>query len=45
MSSVGKNDVNSVVAVNVFAAVTVLLSGFFADVLHAALDPRIRQVS
>ncbi|KPH97792.1 ABC-type transporter, integral membrane subunit [Actinobacteria bacterium OK074] len=45
VSSVGKNDVNSVVAVNLFAAVTVLLSGFLADVLHAALDPRIRQAS
>lgn len=45
VSSIGKNDVNSVVAVNVFAAVTVLLSGFLADVLHAALDPRIRQAS
>ncbi|MEV0093509.1 ABC transporter permease [Streptomyces sp. NPDC050738] len=43
VSSIGKNDVNSVVAVNVFAAVVVLLSGFLADVLHAALDPRIRQ--
>ncbi|WP_406153741.1 ABC transporter permease [Streptomyces sp. NBC_01023] len=42
VSSIGKNDVNSVVAVNVFAAVLVLLSGFLADVLHAALDPRIR---
>ncbi|WP_329463151.1 ABC transporter permease [Streptomyces sp. NBC_01431] len=42
ISSIGKNDVNSVVAVNVFAAVTVLLSGFLADALHAALDPRIR---
>ncbi|WP_369265585.1 ABC transporter permease [Streptomyces sp. R35] len=45
ISSIGKNDVNSVVAVNLFAAVTVLLSGFLADVLHAALDPRIRQAS
>ncbi|MFE2377997.1 ABC transporter permease [Streptomyces sp. NPDC059398] len=42
VSSIGRNDVNSVVAVNVFAAVLVLLSGFLADVLHAALDPRIR---
>lgn len=42
VASVGKNDVNSVVAVNVFAAVMVLLSGFLADLLHAALDPRIR---
>ncbi|MFD4525941.1 ABC transporter permease [Streptomyces sp. NPDC058470] len=45
IASIGKNDVNSVVAVNLFAAVTVLLSGFLADVLHAALDPRIRQAS
>ncbi|MFF4491984.1 ABC transporter permease [Streptomyces sp. NPDC001544] len=45
VDSIWKNDVNSVVAVNIFAAVTVLLSGFLADVLHAALDPRIRQAS
>lgn len=45
VASIGKNDVNSVVAVNIFAAVTVLLSGFLADLLHAALDPRIRQAS
>ncbi|WP_326774189.1 ABC transporter permease [Streptomyces sp. NBC_01445] len=43
VSSIGKNDVNSVVAVNVFAAVVVLLSGFLADALHAALDPRVRR--
>ncbi|MDF3289487.1 ABC transporter permease [Streptomyces silvisoli] len=42
ISSINKNDVNSVVAVNVFAAVVVLLSGFLADLLHAALDPRVR---
>nr|WP_191872080.1 ABC transporter permease [Streptomyces filipinensis] len=45
VNSIGKNDVNSVVAVNVFAAVTVLLSGFLADLLHAALDPRIRRAA
>ncbi|MEU5597122.1 ABC transporter permease [Streptomyces sp. NPDC020298] len=45
VASIGKNDVNSVVAVNIFAAVTVLASGFLADLLHAALDPRIRQAS
>ncbi|MCS0605069.1 ABC transporter permease [Streptomyces sp. LP11] len=45
VNSIGKNDVNSVVAVNIFAAVVVLLSGFLADLLHAALDPRIRQAS
>ncbi|MEU6171191.1 ABC transporter permease [Streptantibioticus parmotrematis] len=42
ISSINDNDVNSVVAVNVFAAVVVLLSGFLADLLHAALDPRVR---
>ncbi|AIA08239.1 ABC transporter permease [Streptomyces noursei] len=42
IDAVGKGDVNSVVAVNVFAAVVVLLAGFLADVLHAALDPRVR---
>jgi len=42
IDSIGKNDVNSVQAVNVFAAVMVLLSGFVSDVLHAALDPRVR---
>lgn len=45
VNSIGKNDVNSVVAVNVFAAVTVLFSGLLADLLHAALDPRIRKAS
>ncbi|MER6380027.1 ABC transporter permease [Streptomyces sp. NPDC001250] len=45
VNSIGKNDVNSVVAVNIFAAVTVLLSGFVADLLHAALDPRIRRAA
>ncbi|WP_326823911.1 ABC transporter permease [Streptosporangium sp. NBC_01756] len=42
MESVAKNDVNSVVAVNLFAAVVILLSGFLADLMHAALDPRVR---
>lgn len=42
VASIGKDDVNSVVAVSAFAAVVVLLSGFVADLLHAALDPRIR---
>lgn len=42
IGSIGKNDINSVVAVNIFAAVVVLLSGFLADLLHAALDPRVR---
>lgn len=42
VESIGKNDVNSVVAVSAFAAFVVLLSGFLADILHAALDPRVR---
>ena len=42
INSIGRNDLNSVQAVNVFAAVMVLLSGFVSDVLHAALDPRVR---
>lgn len=42
VGSIAKDDVNSVVAVSTFAAVVVLLSGFLADLLHAALDPRIR---
>ncbi len=42
ISSISKNDVNSVVAVNIFAAVVVLASGFLADLLNALLDPRVR---
>ncbi|MFI6347853.1 ABC transporter permease [Streptomyces sp. NPDC050560] len=42
VESIAKNDVNSVVAVSMFAAVVVLLSGFLSDILHAALDPRVR---
>ncbi|MFE7561772.1 ABC transporter permease [Kitasatospora sp. NPDC057500] len=42
IQSVNEQDVNAVVAVNLFAAVVVLASGFLADALHAALDPRVR---
>ncbi|GLK99309.1 ABC transporter permease [Dactylosporangium matsuzakiense] len=42
IDSVNNNDVNAIVAVNLFAAVTVLLAGLLADVLHALLDPRVR---
>lgn len=42
ISSVQENDINAVVAVNLFTAVTILASGFLADTLHAALDPRVR---
>ncbi|GAA0696188.1 ABC transporter permease [Kitasatospora atroaurantiaca] len=40
--AIREQDINSVVAVNLFAAVVVLASGFLADVLNAALDPRVR---
>ncbi|GAA2485284.1 ABC transporter permease [Winogradskya humida] len=43
IDSINNNDVNAVVAVNLFAAGTVLLSGLLADLLHAALDPRVRR--
>jgi peptide/nickel transport system permease protein len=43
IDSIDRSDVNAVVAVNIFTAVLVLLSGLLADVLHAALDPRVRQ--
>ncbi|GAB2707467.1 ABC transporter permease [Kitasatospora kifunensis] len=42
ISSIQENDINAVVAVNLFTAVTILASGFLADTLHAALDPRVR---
>ena len=42
IDSINRNDVNSVAAINVFAAVIVLFAGFLADVLHAVLDPRVR---
>jgi len=42
ISSVGKNDINSVSAFVTFTAVLVLFSGFLADVILAALDPRVR---
>ncbi|MCX3058686.1 ABC transporter permease [Streptomyces beihaiensis] len=37
-----RGDVNSVVAVTLFAAVTVLLAGLLSDLLLFALDPRVR---
>jgi peptide/nickel transport system permease protein len=42
IDSVRSNDVNAVVAVNLFAAVLVLIAGLLADVAYAALDPRVR---
>jgi peptide/nickel transport system permease protein len=42
IDSISKNDVNVVAAVIVFSAVLILLAGLIADVLYAALDPRVR---
>jgi glutathione transport system permease protein len=42
IDSIAKNDVNVVAAVIVFSAVLILLAGLIADVLYAALDPRVR---
>ncbi|WP_163506264.1 ABC transporter permease [Fodinicola acaciae] len=42
IDAINKSDVNSVVTVSMFTAVSVLLAGLVADVLHAALDPRVR---
>ena len=42
IAAVRGNDVNSTSAVILFSAVLVLLSGFLADVITAALDPRVR---
>jgi peptide/nickel transport system permease protein len=42
VDSVTKNDVNSVAGVTLFVAVLVLIAGFLADVVYAALDPRVR---
>jgi peptide/nickel transport system permease protein len=36
------NDVNSTSAVILFSSILVLLSGFLADIVTAALDPRVR---
>jgi peptide/nickel transport system permease protein len=42
VDSIYTNDVNSVAAVNLFAAVCILVAGFLSDVIVAALDPRVR---
>jgi peptide/nickel transport system permease protein len=42
IQAIDQQDVNAVVAVNLFAAVVVLAAGLLADTLHAALDPRVR---
>ncbi|MFI7440409.1 ABC transporter permease [Nonomuraea indica] len=42
IDSIFTNDVNTVAAVSVLAAVAVLCASLAADLLHAALDPRVR---
>jgi peptide/nickel transport system permease protein len=42
IDSVGTNDVNVVAAIIVFSAIMILLAGLLADLLYAALDPRVR---
>jgi len=42
VASVGTNDINAVAAVVTFTAVLVLFAGFLADIILAALDPRVR---
>lgn len=41
--SAAQNDVNAAAATVLFSAILVLVAGTFADVLHAALDPRVRE--
>jgi peptide/nickel transport system permease protein len=42
VESITGNDINVVATVALFTAVFVLFAGFLADVLYAALDPRVR---
>ncbi|MEU9835334.1 ABC transporter permease [Streptosporangium sp. NPDC048047] len=42
VDSIQQNDTNAVAAVNLFAAVCVLVAGLLSDFLVAALDPRVR---
>ena len=42
IDAVRSNDINATSSVILFSAVLVLLSGFIADVVTAALDPRVR---
>jgi peptide/nickel transport system permease protein len=42
VQSISRSDINAVTAFSLFAGVMVLASGFIADTLHAALDPRVR---
>ncbi|REE99270.1 ABC transporter permease [Thermomonospora umbrina] len=42
IDSINRGDVNAVAAVNLFAAVLVLLAGLASDTAHGLLDPRVR---
>ncbi len=42
IDAIGNNDVNVVAATIVFSAVLILIAGLIADLLYAALDPRVR---
>ncbi len=43
VSSIAQNDVNAAAATVLYNAVLVLVAGTLADVLHGALDPRVRE--
>ncbi|MFI6594806.1 ABC transporter permease [Nonomuraea sp. NPDC050536] len=42
INSIFSNDVNTVAAISFLAAISVLVASLASDVLHAALDPRVR---
>lgn len=42
INSIFRNDVNTVAAISFLAAIAILLASLTADLLHAALDPRVR---
>ncbi|GAA3102232.1 hypothetical protein GCM10020001_019120 [Nonomuraea salmonea] len=42
INSIFNNDVNTVAAISLLAAIAVLCASLAADLLHAALDPRVR---
>ena len=42
VQGIATQDINIVAAITVFAGVAMLLAGLLADILYAALDPRVR---
>ncbi len=42
IQGINSQDTNIVVAITVFAGVTILLAGLLSDVIYAVLDPRVR---